>query len=541
MAPILAGTLPAGDASCFSQLQEPSRKRPIRRQSRNCWGGTERHLSACGGWTQASLLKALLGGFVALGIGSAASPAPPPNVLLILADDLNDWVGALGQRADSLTPNIDRLAAQGMVFREAYAASPKCNPSRTALLLGLGPATTGIYDNGHWWRPHLPRAIALPEAFRAAGYTVAGAGKVFHHTAGFNPPDLWDEYAPLRFDDPWDRRGSAYPNIAPAGPPPGHPLAGLVPFRHELDWGSLAIAPAEYGDARTVAWAEAFLAREHRRPFFLAAGLFRPHLPWYVPAEYFERHPADAAALPRVPPGDLEDVPAEGRRLAAAGREVFERIRASGKWREAVAAYSANIAYADALVGRLIDALDASPFVGNTIIVFASDHGFHLGEKRHWYKSTLWERSTHVPLVIRGPGIEGGGTCDRPVSLLDLYPTLLDLAGLPPRPELDGTSLGGLLRNPQSEPERHAGITYLRGNHAVRRGRWLYIRYRDGGEELYDRDADPDEVVNLADATEHRELKRSLRRLLPRRDAPAAPLKAAYRFDPDAYVWTSAQ
>ena len=486
-------------------------------------------------------MKAPLLAAIALWSGCSVGTPAPPNVLLILADDLNDWVGALTPQRRSLTPNIDRLAAQGMLFREAYAASPKCNPSRTALLLGLSPSTTGIYDNGHWWRPHLPEAITLPEAFREAGYLVAGAGKVFHHTAGFNPPELWDSYAALRFDDPWDRRGAAYPAIDPVPPPAGHPLAGVEPFRHELDWGTLAVTDEEYGDARTSAWAESFLQREHQRPFFLAVGLFHPHLPWYAPAQYFERFPPETAVLPEVPPGDLEDIPAEGRRLAVVGTEVFERIRQAGKWREAVAAYSANIAFADALVGRLTNALDASRYAENTVVVFASDHGFHLGEKQRWYKSTLWERSTHVPLVIRSPDIAAGQVCDRPVSLLDIFPTLLDLAGLDPRPELEGTSLRGLLQDPRSEPGRHARITYLPGNHAVRRDRWLYIRYRDSGEELYDRDADPGEFRNLAAAIELQATKRALRELLPKRNVPPAPPKTAYRYDPGAHSWSPAR
>lgn len=470
-------------------------------------------------------------------VASSSAEGAKPNVLLILADDLNDWVGSLTSHPNARTPNIDRLAGSGMLFRQAYAASPKCNPSRTALLLGLAPSTTGIYDNGHWWRPHLPEAIALPQAFRRAGYHVAGGGKIFHHTAGFNPPDLWDEYFDLRFDDPWDRSGAAYPGMGPTRPPPGHPLAGLAPFRHELDWGSLPIREADYGDARTVAWAADFLRQERAQPFLLAVGLFHPHLPWYAPQRFFAAFEADQTLLPDVPADDLADVPAEGRRLAGRGAEVFAAIRAAGKWVEAVRAYAANIAFADALVGRLLDALEQSPHAENTLVVFASDHGFHLGEKQHWYKSTLWERATHVPLVIRGPGVAPGSVCDRPVSLLDIYPTLLDLAGVPTAPRLDGRSLSGLLADPASEPNRHAGITYLRGNHAIRRGRWLYIRYRDGGEELYDRDADPHELANLADSEERREVKRALAELLPREDAAAAPLKSAYVFDADAYSW----
>ena len=468
---------------------------------------------------------------------AATSANSSRNVMLVVADDLNDWVGSLTSHPNARTPNIDRLAAQGMLFRQAYAASPKCNPSRTALLLGLQPSTTGIYDNGHWWRPHLPHAVTLPEAFRAGGYKVAGGGKVFHHTAGFNPPRIWDEYFPLRFDDPWDRVGTAYSGAASAPAPAGHPLSGLTPFRHELDWGALGVAEEDYGDAKTVEWAAQFLRRQHDRPFLLVVGLFHPHLPWYAPAEFFEAFRPSQAVLPELQPDDLRDLPAEGRRLAALGSDVFQRIRGSGKWREAIAAYIANIGFADRLVGRLTAALDESPHASNTVVVFASDHGFHLGEKQHWYKSTLWERSTHIPLIIRGPGIEPGSACDVPVSLLDLYPTLLHLAGLPARPELEGRSLAGLLANPEAEPDRHAVITYLQGNHAVRHRQWLYIRYRDGGEELYDRDEDANEFDNLADRADLVDSKLELRKLLPARSASPAPSKGDYDFDARAYTW----
>ena len=464
-----------------------------------------------------------------------------PNVLLVLADDLNDWVGCLTGHANARTPHIDRLASQGIVFREAYAASPKCNPSRTSLFLGLRPSTTGIYDNSHWWRPHLPDAVTLPEAFRQGGYFVAGGGKVFHHTAGFNPPDLWDDYFRLRFDDPWDRDGSAYPHVTPSAPPRGHPLAGITPFRHELDWGTLPVPDSEYGDAMTVEWAARFLSEPREEPFLLAVGLFHPHLPWYVPARYFDVLSPSEAVLPQVPELDLADVPDEGRRLAGLGAEVFRRIRESGRWAEAVSAYVASIAFADALVGRLVDALDASPHASRTVVVFASDHGFHLGEKGRWYKSTLWERATHVPLVMRGPGIEPGAICDRPVSLVDIYPTLLDIASLPARENLDGRSFRALLADPEAEPDRHALIAFLRGNNAVRAGKWLYIRYRDGGEELYDRESDPLELTNLARREELGGIKRELGKLLPSESSAEAPVKGDYDFDPLAYSWKSAR
>ncbi len=472
----------------------------------------------------------------------SACAGPPaakrPNVLLIALDDLNDWVGCLGVRADAHTPNIDRLAARGMLFTDAHCASPKCNPSRTALFTGLMPATTGIYDNGHWWKPHLPDAVTMPEYFRRSGYCAAGGGKIFHHTSGFNPPGQWDEYFALQFDDPWDRRSAAYYGIPQADPPPNHPLNGIRPFRHEFDWGSLPLADNRYADARTIAWAADFLARKHDKPFFLAVGLFHPHLPWYAPERFFAAHPAGDTAIPNMPENDLDDIPAAGLQLSAAGRQSLEAVRASGKHREAVAAYLANIRYADELVGRLLDALDGSAYGTETIVVLFSDHGFHLGEKEHWHKSTLWQRATHVPLAVIAPGTTEPATSrDMPVSLIDLYPTLLDLCRLPPKADLDGQSLAPLLSGGSTAAPRSVLATFRRGNHVVKTKRWSYIRYAAGGEELYDRLEDPDEIVNLAGRVGLAPVKKRLAARLPPREAAAAPLKSAYDFDPTNYSW----
>ncbi len=473
---------------------------------------------------------------------SACSPQPAvsrPNVLLVSLDDLNDWVGCLGGHPDAHTPNIDRLAARGLLFKDAHCASPKCNPSRTAIFTGLMPSTTGIYDNGHWWKPHLPDVVTMPEYFRGHGYLTAGGGKVFHHTTGFNPPDQWDEYFDLRFDDQWDRTTSAYPGTPKVDPPEGHPLNGIRPFRHEFDWGSLPIEDDQYGDSRTVRWASDFLGREHQKPFFLAIGLFHPHLPWYAPDQYFAAHPVSETELPEMPEDDLEDVPPVGLELAASGRIGLDAIRKLDKHQEAVAAYLANIRFADELVGRLLDAFDSSQYRDNTVIAMFSDHGFHLGEKQHWFKSTLWDRATHVPFSVLAPGVtQPSTTSDAPVTLIDFFPTLVEACGLPPKPDLDGHSLLPLLRGASSVEQRPALVTYLRGNHVVKTKEWSYIRYSDGGEELYDRDSDPGEFVNLSDRGEFAEIKQELSARMPRQEALDAPTKSAYNFNFEQYQWT---
>jgi choline-sulfatase len=454
-----------------------------------------------------------------------------PNVLFLSVDDMNDWVGCLRGYPGVQTPNIDRLARRGALFTNAHCPAPVCNPSRTAILTGRRPSTTGIYNNDQYWRPALPDAVTLPEYFRQHGYHAAGAGKIFHHVAGFNPPDQWDEFQLQVFDDPWYRRLEWYPWVEKIPNPPGHPFNGLHDFPGEFDWGVLPIEEAEYGDMRAVEWAGKFLDRTHEKPFFMAVGLWHPHIPMFAPQHYFDLYPEAQVRLPETRDEDLDDIPPVGQQMAAFRRAEHERIVRENKWKEAVRAYLACISFADKMVGQVLDALESSAYAGNTVIVFWSDNGWHLGEKQHWHKSTLWQRSTHVPLILAGPGVSAPGA-DRgqPVNLLDLYPTLVELCGLPSKPDLEGASLLPLLRDPQA-PRNPTLSTYLPGNHAVRDERWRYIRYHDGTEELYDTAADPDEFHNLAADPQYDTLKRDLARWMPPSSAPPAPERDAYDFD----------
>ncbi len=471
---------------------------------------------------------------------SPTAQRPKPNVLFLAVDDMKDWVGCLGgYRGTVVTPHIDRLAKRGMLFSNAHCASPKCAPSRAAIMTGLRPSTTGLYDNGHWWRPNLPDVVTMPVHFRRHGYHVAGAGKIYHHTAGNNPPYQWDDYLRLTFrDDPWFRGSRLNYPWSKFGPPPdGFPFSGVRGLGHENDWGSLALSAADYDDARSADYAVRFLRQQRDRPFFLACGIFRPHLPWYVPREFFDRYPLEEIRLPEVRRDDLDDVPPSGRKLAEARRGDFEVIRRADRYKHAVRAYLASISFADAQLGRVLDALDGGPHARNTIVVLWSDHGWHLGEKGHWHKSTLWEEATRVPLVIDAPGYRPGA-CERPVGLVNLYPTLNDLCGLKAIAAHDGVSLAPLLRDPQAEWERPAVIEFRRGNAAVRSDRYRYIRYADGGEELYDHDGDPHEWHNLATSTGHADVKRQLAGWIAEHWAESAPTKGAFDFDPDAFTWT---
>lgn len=474
-----------------------------------------------------------LGGLAA---ASSASAATRPNVLFISVDDMNDWVGCLGGYPGIHTPNIDRLAKRGVLFADAHCAAPLCNPSRTALLTGQAPWRTGIYGNDTYWKPNLPDAVTLPMHFRANGYHVAGAGKVFHHVAGFNPPDQWDDFQLQVFDDPWYRRDEWYPWNKKIPAPKGHPFNGLDKFQGEFDWGVIpGRGESEYGDMRAVEYGEKFLGKTHAKPFFLAIGLWHPHIPMFAPQNYFDLYPPEKVRIPEVPSDDLADIPAAGQKLAAFRRPEHERIVREGKWRDAVRAYLAAISFADKMVGQVISALDQSAHANNTVIVFWSDNGWHLGEKQHWHKSTLWQRSTHIPMIFAGPGTKAAGRArSQPVTLLDIYPTLIDLCGLSRRDGLDGTSLAPLLRD-AGRQWKPAVSTFEAGNHAVISEKWRYIRYRDGGEELYDRKADGHEYTNLASDSKLAPVKQEMARWLPKSSAPPKPDRDEWDFDFASY------
>jgi arylsulfatase A-like enzyme len=257
----------------------------------------------------------------------------------------------------------------------------------------------------------------------------------------------------------------------------------------------------------------------------------------FAPQRYFDMYPDSKLKMPEAPESDLDDVPAAGKKMAAARQEEHDRIAREGKWREAVRAYLASISFADQMVGRLLGALAASSYAGNTIVVFWSDNGWHLGEKKHWHKSTLWERSTHVPLILAGPGMRATGqTRPQPVNLLDIYPTLVEMCGLPPKRELEGTSLVPVLRN-LKQKRNPTVATFLAGIHAVRSERWRYICYQDGSEELYDCVTDPNEFHNLAAEAKHEGVKRELAQWMPKTSTPPKPERDQFDFDFQTYTW----
>ena len=466
------------------------------------------------------------------GQAADAPRASKPNVLMIIADDLNDWVGCLGGHPDVKTPNLDRRADRGLLFANAYCVAPLCNPSRVATFTGQRPSKTGIYLNGVVWHEVLPGVVTIPQHFKANGYYVAGGGKVYHHPPGFNRRSDWDEYFDQVFDGHYQARLARGEDPSIFTWPQGFPLNQLPAVKalakppqnpNEFDWGPFDQEDRQMGDGQMVEWAAKLLARPPKQPFFLAAGIYRPHLPWYAPRKYFDMYRPNRITLPPVKADDLEDVPEAGRRMAAERRGDLDLVVQEGRYREVLQAYLASVTFCDALIGRLLDALDAGPAAKNTIIVLWSDNGWHFGEKQHLHKSTLWGRSTHVPFLMVVPCVTRERTRTvQPVSLIDLFPTLNELCGLPQPAGLDGVSLVPLLKDPEHVWDRPAVTTHQQGNHAVSSDRWRYIHYADGGEELYDYRNDPNEWTNLANKPEFADVKAELARWLPRTDAPSA-------------------
>ena len=418
----------------------------------------------------------VMGQLAAAAYADSAESPRRPNVLFISVDDLNHWVHYLGRNPQSVTPNIDRLAERGVQFTRSYCAAPACNPSRASLMSGMRPFTSGVYHNSDNWRKVIAPDLVLTKQFEQAGYFTGGSGKIYHGK--------------------WDRRSDwqdYLENVPPDPKPTGDTGVGTIRF------APLDCRDEDLREWHIVQYGIDQLQRRHERPFLLTIGLHKPHMPWNVPLKYYELFPLDEIELPPTTADDLADIPPSGIEMARPDGD-HKRMLKSGRWEEAVQAYLAAIAYADAMVGRLIDALDASEYRDNTIVVLWGDHGWHLGEKQHWRKFALWEEATRAPLIWIVPGLtQPGGVCERTVDFMTIYPTLTDLAGIPTPAHVEGQSIRALLENPQAEWETPAVTTHGVGNHAVRSEGWRYIRYANGDEELYDETADPYEWTNLAD------------------------------------------
>jgi arylsulfatase A-like enzyme len=458
---------------------------------------------------------------LALALTQKTEAAPRPNVLFIAVDDLNDWVGCLGGHPQAKTPNIDALARRGILFKQAYCAAPLCSPSRTAIMTGLAPSNTGIYGNLNWFRdlPQYKDWVTLPQYFRQHGYLAWGGGKLYHQAHGkFSDAGAWDHVYSTRTGAVSPPKRDRYKHGLRPKFESNPILARLI------DWGPTDHPIEANPDWKTADGASEFLQRDHDKPFFLGCGIYLPHLPWYAPKKFFDLHPLDKIQLPPHKSDDFEDIPEGGRRMAAKAGGI---IRQSGKWKEAVQACLAADSFADACVGHVLDAMEKSPHRDNTIIVLWGDHGYDVGEKK-FAKSALWEQTTRTPLIIHVPEKLGGNPkakiCKRPVSLLDLYPTLIELCNLPKNPKIDGRSIAPLVRNPQAAWPYPAVITHSPHwhgpNHAVRSERFHYIHYNKGGEELYDMAKDPHQWHNLANDPRQAATKTQLKQWLPKKNVP---------------------
>ena len=420
-----------------------------------------------------------------------------PNVLFISLDDMNDWVEPLGGHPMALTPELDRFAQTGVKFTHNYTPSPGCNPSRSATMTGLHPISSGMYSNYQDWRevPVLQQVKTMGQHFRENGYYTAGAGKIFHYSQVDSIG--WDAY---------------FPSISNPMPqeflPEERPLnMTAFPYMYNMfDWAPLELKDEETADYQTVSYISEQLQQDHDKPFFLAAGIYRPHLPWYVPQEYFDRFPLEDIQKPAILEGDIEDLGPVARELIERGGNYHKHVVEAGQWEKAIQGYLASISYADAMLGRLLDALEASPYAENTIVVIWSDHGWQLGEKEHWRKFALWENVIRTVFMMRVPegvatlpgGSARGVETMNLTSLLDIYPTLAELCQLTPRQDFDGESLTGMLTDPDTPVSRPIISTYDYGSYSVRYENWHYIRYIDDSEELYNLTEDPEEWHNLA-------------------------------------------
>ena len=432
-----------------------------------------------------------------------AAEVKRPDIVFIIVDDLNDWLGCLGGHPGAKSPNIDALAKSGMLFPQAFCNSPQCRPSRTSLNHGIFPFRTGTYFNARSKGEKRITTPTMQEFFSNNGYRVASGGKVFHGGPG-NTGD-----ALLR--RPRDPK-----------PPKGKDTFGGA--KPPSDGYALDVTDEQMGDYKVAQWAVGQWAQVSDKPLFMSVGFFRPHRPLQVPKAWFNKFPIDSIKRPAEPESDdWNDMPEFARKLARShahkamhdGLSDHEYIVKNKKWDATIQAYQASVAFVDRQIGRFLEALKKNPRGRETVVMLVSDHGWHLGEKKHWCKGAIWEQTTHIPFIVQGPGIKPGSICKQPVSLIDVYPSLVDLAGFDIPKHLHGASVKPQLRDPKLE-RPPAISSYGAGNTAIRTKRWRYIRYEDGTEELYDHQVDAHEWKNLANDPTHTATKKRLADMIPK-------------------------
>jgi arylsulfatase A-like enzyme len=433
-----------------------------------------------------------------------------PNVLFISVDDLNTWLGCLKNYSNTKTPNIDRLAAKGVLFSNAQCQAPLCGPSRASIMSGLRPSTTGIYgmiddDKIRSENPFTKDIILLPEYFKNNGYYTMGIGKLFHTHA---PDGVFDEsggrvkgFGPLpKKPFVWDGIGTA--DKAQYG-------------RTNTDWGAFPESDEQMPDHQSTDWAIARLNKQYEKPFFLGVGFLRPHVPLYVPQKWFDMHPIDSIQVAPYLSDDLKDVPQVGLDINDLPMmPTTEWAIQTGEWKKIIQAYLACVTYVDYEIGRILDALENSKYANNTVIVLWSDHGYRLGEKGTFAKHGLWESATNAPLLFVAPNLPKGKIVHSPTEMLSIYPTLLELCGLPAYHRNEAKSLVSIMQHKSEDKNAFALTTYGENNHSIKKGRYRFTQYEDGTQELYDYKIDPNEFTNLVGFPEYKkEIKRLINHL----------------------------
>jgi len=434
--------------------------------------------------------------------GSILRAAEPPNVLFISVDDLNDIPTFTGRYPDAQTPHMDQLAERGVVFTGAHCQFPLCGPSRASIMSGLLPSTLGyddhMRDEALQQRAQQLDTELLHTYFGRHGYKTMAVGKICHR------------HVPRGSVDASGGRGAFDGGT-------GKLRENWHQKKTSTDWAMAPARDEQLPDHQAADWAIERLGEEHDKPFFMMVGFLRPHVPWYVPQKWFDLYEKDEIELPPYREDDLNDVPQMAKDISILPQMPrTDWAIKNNQWRNIVHAYLACISFSDHQVGRVLSALDNSPYKDNTIIVLWSDHGYHMGEKNTFQKQSLWQRASHVPLVIAGPGLQGQRRCDRIVSLLDLYPTLVEMCDLPANAKNEGRSLVPLLKSPEKPWPYPTVIGWKKNSFAVQDDRYRYIRYGDGSEELYDHQTDPHEWSNLADQTELETIKQDLGKYIPK-------------------------
>ncbi|MDO6439010.1 sulfatase [Cyclobacterium sp. 1_MG-2023] len=441
-----------------------------------------------------------------------------PNVLMIAVDDLNNFVGGMGH-PDALTPNMDKLIKKGLLFTNAQCQSPMCSPSRTAIMTGLRPSTTGIYgfidDNDiKETNKATQDAKMMHQYFKEHGYYTMGIGKIYHNHA---PKDIFDEsggrakgfgpYAAQNFH--WDKK------------------------RTSTDWGPFPAEDKQMPDYHTAEWAAERLNRTYDQPFFLSVGFLRPHVPWYVPQKWFDLYDTAKLTLPPYLKTDREDLPPIALEIDDLPMmPTTEWALANGQWKNILQGYLASVSFVDHYIGKVLNALEQSPHAKNTIVVLWSDHGYRLGEKNTFAKVALWNSATAAPLIYAGPDIPKGEKVETPVELFSIYPTLAELAKLPKPKNIEAESIYPLVKDPKLNWDKPAIVTWARNNHAIVTKEYRYIHYEDGAEELYAVEKDPNEWYNLADRQGYEGIKKRLAQYLPKTNVKWAK---ASKYDNNEY------